>query len=451
MRNSGSGRSPRAVPHEYQQLNSSRSLGADSPDFAVSFEDMVVHSRTGGERRRIVGHATGCVRSGQLLAIIGPPTQAEMFLHALRGVYPTPASGVAPGDGVQVTGTVSWNGQNPSEVDPRVLAFIDLSDGAASAVPPWCSAWDVLLVTIRVRVTFLSSSEQSAMVDQVLDMLQLSEVGATPFGELGPVQQRLVLLARAIVGCSGIVFIHNPIGGLEPADARVLLSSLKLFASAHGYAITVAIPGEVQAGCVALLPDVIVLASDGRVAYQGAADRAAHTLAKAGLARAPDHSSADLLVHGVARWPRRTWTRWWWPTRTGTRAALRAAPPSRCARARRGRCRRWWREARCRRRTAGICGGWWLSSRPRCTLSSRIPHGGGTWWCTPCSWWVSWRCSSRSLLGTLPRSYPNPEPHILNPAPKRPNPYPQTPNTKPELEPRNPETPKPRDSETPLP
>ena len=72
MRNSG--RSPRAA--EYQQLNSSRSLGTDSPDFAVSFEDMVVHSRRGGERRRIVGHATGCVRSGQLLAIIGPPQQA---------------------------------------------------------------------------------------------------------------------------------------------------------------------------------------------------------------------------------------------------------------------------------------------------------------------------------------------------------------------------------------
>jgi hypothetical protein len=93
--------------------------------------------------------------------------------------------------------------------------------------------------------------------------------------------------------------VHNPVDGLAPMEARSLLSGLKHLASAHGYAITIALPGAIPQGCLALLPDIMALAVDGRVAYQGPAERAAHMLAKAGLARAPDQSSADLVVHGV--------------------------------------------------------------------------------------------------------------------------------------------------------
>ena len=48
-------------------------------EFAVSFEDVLVNVRQNGERVRVLGPATGCVRSGQVLSVVGPAYEAGVM------------------------------------------------------------------------------------------------------------------------------------------------------------------------------------------------------------------------------------------------------------------------------------------------------------------------------------------------------------------------------------
>ena len=286
-------------------------------EFAVSFEDVLVNVRQNGERVRVLGPATGCVRSGQVLSVVGPAYEAGVMLNALRGAYHFAVAPVTPaiGEGVHVGGTITWNGQRPQDVDARVLAFVDFE--ADCTIPEAVSCWEVLAYTIKVRVTFLSATEQLAMVDQVLDMLSLAEFAHTPFGLLTACQQRLLRVAREIVGCAGIVFLHDPCAGLSAADSMALIQTLDHLAQKHGYAVTISLP-DLAPGLVSVLSQTIVLGPDGRVVYQGSMSRAAAWLGMQGLEKradfshkTPQHlvpmfaefSAGDLLVHGIRLLP----------------------------------------------------------------------------------------------------------------------------------------------------
>ena len=211
-------------------------------EFGVSFEDVVVNVRQNGERERILGPVTGCLRSGQMLSVVGPAHEAGVLLNALRGNYTfSSLSGAGNiGEGVYVGGTITWNGQKPQEVDPRVLAFVDFQ--TPDAIPDAVTCWELLAYTIKVRVTFLSASEQIAMVDQVLDMLSLAEFASTVYSQLAPYQQRLARIAREVVGCAGIVFLHDPCSGLSALESVALIQTLQHLASKHGYALTATFP-----------------------------------------------------------------------------------------------------------------------------------------------------------------------------------------------------------------
>lgn len=150
----------------------------DSVDFAISFEDVSVFQyREDGGREKVISNVTGCVHSGDVLAIIGPSSQSCLLLDTLRGVH-------LSGDRLAMSGTLSWNGQPPGtrsfvsvsaqgtdtacaeEVDPRALAYVDVKESCA-LLPDTLSSWEVLYFTIKARVAFLSTGEQSTMVDQV--------------------------------------------------------------------------------------------------------------------------------------------------------------------------------------------------------------------------------------------------------------------------------------------
>jgi hypothetical protein len=133
-------------------------------DFAISFEDVSVFQRVEGERVKVISNATGCVHSGDVLALVGPSSQTSLLLDTLRGVHGSDNGR----DGISFHGMLSWNGQSPEEVDPRALAYVDVKEMGA-LLPEDLTCWEVLFFIIKVRVGFLSSGEQCAMVDQVPD------------------------------------------------------------------------------------------------------------------------------------------------------------------------------------------------------------------------------------------------------------------------------------------
>jgi ABC-type multidrug transport system ATPase subunit len=253
----------------------------------------------------------------QVLSIVGPAYEAAVMVNALRGAYNFSTSPVANilGEGVHVGGTVTWNGQSPQDVDARVLAFVDFQ--SPDTIPITVTCWEVLAYTIKVRVTFLSASEQIAMVDQVLDMLSLTEVAHTPYHQLSPSEQRLVRVAREIVGCAGIVFLNDPCSGLSAMDSVSLLRHLDRLATKHGYAVTLSLP-DLPPGLVSVITQTIVLAPDGRVTYQGSMARASawfgvhcfegkgqvsHKISPDLMPVYSEFSTGDLVVHGVRLLP----------------------------------------------------------------------------------------------------------------------------------------------------
>ncbi|EKX44070.1 hypothetical protein GUITHDRAFT_109856 [Guillardia theta CCMP2712] len=304
-------------------------------EFAISFEDLEVLHRDGSDRVRLVGPVTGCVKSGEVNKVatfIGPSSLTVPLMNGLRSIYPCAASSAynAVHTGTFVGGTVTWNGQEPTDVDPRVVAYVDLE--AADVMPEQLTSLEILLYTIQVRVTFLSTAEQSGMADQVLDMLGIAEVNNTRYCDLSPANKRILRVAREIIGCAGMLLLNNPTCQLSPSQSVVFLEAMSRLSTSHAYAVIMAVP-QVPPGCLSLFSDIFVLvcaprrlvrrrlilclqSKDGKTIYQGPAssfstwftanslDRKHFSgLSGSSLALLAEFSTSDMLSHGIFMLP----------------------------------------------------------------------------------------------------------------------------------------------------
>uniref|UniRef100_A0A7S4KT84 ABC transporter domain-containing protein n=1 Tax=Guillardia theta TaxID=55529 RepID=A0A7S4KT84_GUITH len=284
-------------------------------EFAISFEDLEVLHRDGSDRVRLVGPVTGCVKSGEVATFIGPSSLTVPLMNGLRSIYPCAASSAynAVHTGTFVGGTVTWNGQEPTDVDPRVVAYVDLE--AADVMPEQLTSLEILLYTIQVRVTFLSTAEQSGMADQVLDMLGIAEVNNTRYCDLSPANKRILRVAREIIGCAGMLLLNNPTCQLSPSQSVVFLEAMSRLSTSHAYAVIMAVP-QVPPGCLSLFSDIFVLSKDGKTIYQGPAssfstwftanslDRKHFSgLSGSSLALLAEFSTSDMLSHGIFMLP----------------------------------------------------------------------------------------------------------------------------------------------------
>ncbi len=225
-------------------------------EFAVTYEDLSLTLIRNGNQKRVLGPLTGCVRSGQVSCIIGHHQQCTDFLDALSwNLQPLSTAGFAQ-DGKFFSGTVSWNGQNPNFVDPRVIARVNEQFDPTSAAH--LTSWEILLTTVKVRVPNLTEVEQASMVEMILDMLNIQEKSSLPVCRLDPLSLTLLNIGREVVGCSGILLLKNPFANsLTSEEAKSVMIRLRLLAEKHCYCIvmtiSLAISGSVDSLHVLLM------------------------------------------------------------------------------------------------------------------------------------------------------------------------------------------------------
>ena len=269
---------------------------SEKTEFALTYEDLSLTVVRNGEHSRILGPITGCTKSGQVCCIIGLDQQCSDLFDALRGNFQLLSTAGYSQDGKFISGTITWNGQLPNLVDPRVIARVDRHFDRMSAAH--LSAWEILLVTVKIRVPNLTQEEQASMVDMILDMMSLQEKSSLPVNHLDPLSLVMLNIGRELIGCSGILLLQNPLNSLLPDDARAVLSRLSLLAEKHSYCVTFTVSRPVS-GIFSYLSDITVLSCSGTVLFHGPGTFAKQVFSYHGFDCPEDYSYLDFLLHHV--------------------------------------------------------------------------------------------------------------------------------------------------------
>jgi branched-chain amino acid transport system ATP-binding protein len=106
-------------------------------------------------------------------------------------------------------------------------------------------------------------------VDQVLELVGLTDVANTPVAALGLGMCRLVELARALVGEPRILMADEPSSGLDVYETRDLAAVLRTLQAERGMAVLLV---EHDLGMVCETVDRVVVMDLGRVIAQGSFD-----------------------------------------------------------------------------------------------------------------------------------------------------------------------------------
>ncbi len=95
-------------------------------------------------------------------------------------------------------------------------------------------------VALPLRLRGVRGAVLSERVDAVMKMLSLSPLASVPVEVLSTGERKLVSLARALVQNPRYLLLDEPLAGLDPRTAEVLLRRLDSLRKSEGFALVVA-------------------------------------------------------------------------------------------------------------------------------------------------------------------------------------------------------------------
>ena len=120
-----------------------------------------------------------------------------------------------------------------------------------------------------LRQSGVTQEECRGIVDEHAQAFELGECLDTCMSELSLVNQRLVSICRETLLCSGLVILDDPLEGLDVLGILRILGCLRKL---RLQGLTIVFSCNAIPSCaLSLLEDVIIIAEDGCVAYQGVA------------------------------------------------------------------------------------------------------------------------------------------------------------------------------------
>lgn len=141
------------------------------------------------------------VKAGALCAVIGPSGGGKTtLLHMIAG-FEKPESG-----------TLTFDGQNLLSLEPaRRPAAIVFQDH--NLFPHLTAAQNIAL---GLRPSLRISDDERALIDEMLDAVDLKGFGARKPGEMSGGQRQRVALTRALVSGRPLILLDEPFSSLDP-------------------------------------------------------------------------------------------------------------------------------------------------------------------------------------------------------------------------------------------
>jgi putative ABC transport system ATP-binding protein len=153
---------------------------------------------------------------GEMTAIVGPSGSGKSTLMHLLAGLDSPTEGTSWIDGVQVTGL---SDKGMTKLRREKLGFIFQFFNLV----PVLNAEENIALPLRIA----GEDVDQAWIDQLLEMVGISDRSTHRPAELSGGQQQRVAIARALVSRPAVIFADEPTGNLDSSSSSSVLDILR--------------------------------------------------------------------------------------------------------------------------------------------------------------------------------------------------------------------------------
>ncbi|HEY3485560.1 MAG TPA: ABC transporter ATP-binding protein [Ilumatobacteraceae bacterium] len=241
-------------------------------------------------RREVVHAFSDVVRSGEWLGIIGPNGAGKSsLLHAIVGTIPS--AGDILVDGVSLA-------HRSRQRRAALVAYVPQEP----LMPDDMTGAEYVLLGRSPYVGYFGSETKHdrALVHDVLDRLDLAELGHRRLGTLSGGERQRLVIARALATEAPILLLDEPTSALDIGHQQQALELVARLRREHGLTVVSAMHDLTLAG---LYSDRLTLLYAGRVVASGSAESVlrADTLAEFYGVRVSVHHEPDGTVVVIPR------------------------------------------------------------------------------------------------------------------------------------------------------
>ena len=280
---------------DLRQLNSFRGGSTATTSGAeLEWHDLTFTVKDGA--KTILSSCNGRAARGRMLAIMGPSGGGKTtLLNALAG-------NLKEGKRTALTGQLLCDGEacgGAAEVSGLRMAFVAQEDTFYTQM----TVRETLMFAARLRLPdSVSLVEKTRRVDEIISKLSLVKAADTVIGD---VKRRGISggeRKRLAIGCEllsdpQLLFLDEPTSGLDSFAALKVVQSLKRL-TAEGCTVVMSI--HQPRGSIYNLFDDLLLLSEGRVVYNGAAAEAASHFGRRGFKCPPTINAGEFVVDLVS-------------------------------------------------------------------------------------------------------------------------------------------------------
>lgn len=236
----------------------------------------------------ILVNTTGRVRSGEILAILGPSGAGKTTLLDIL------ASRTKTG---QVTGSLHVNGkQVPREEYAQLIGYVDQED----TMIPTLTVYETILYSALLRLPrSMSTAAKKFRVMEVMQELNIDGIKDSKIGQPGSRsisggERRRVSIACELVTSPSILFLDEPTSGLDAYNAFNVVESL--VSLARNYKRTIVFTIHQPRSNIVTLFDHLVLLAKGHTIYAGPQTQAQQYFSHIGYTCPPGFNIGDYAI-----------------------------------------------------------------------------------------------------------------------------------------------------------
>jgi ABC-type multidrug transport system ATPase subunit len=233
-------------------------------------------------------NATGRVKSGEVLAIMGPSGAGKTTLLDIL------ANRTKKG---QVTGNLYVNGrQIPREEYASIIGYVDQED----TMIPTLTVYETILYSALLRLPqSMSTAAKQYRVMEVMQELNIDSIKDSRIGQadnrsISGGERRRVAIACELVTSPSILFLDEPTSGLDAYNAFNVIECLVTLA--RNYKRTVVFTIHQPRSNIVTLFDHLVLLAKGRTIYSGPQSKTQTYFGEIGYRCPPGFNIADYLI-----------------------------------------------------------------------------------------------------------------------------------------------------------